>query len=113
MSMALIESHSRPSPTATSSVVVPVPAYEPAQFFDFARDLFCVAGLDGYFKLVNASWERVLGYSREELMSRAFLDFVHPDDPPSEFVVLAPEWENSLEAVERRCYYLNGQSDYF
>jgi PAS domain S-box-containing protein len=80
MSMALIESQSRPSPTATSSVVVPVPAYEPAQFFDFARDLFCVAGLDGYFKLVNASWERVLGYSREELTSRAFLDFVHPDD---------------------------------
>ena len=80
MSMALIESQSRLTPTATSSVVVPAPAYEPAQFFDFARDLFCVAGLDGYFKLVNASWERVLGYSREELMSRAFLDFVHPDD---------------------------------
>ncbi len=80
MSMALIESQSRPSPTATSSVAVPVPAYELAQFFDLARDLFCVAGLDGYFKLVNASWERVLGYSREELMSRAFLDFVHPDD---------------------------------
>jgi PAS domain S-box-containing protein len=63
-----------------TSVVVPAQAYEPAQFFDFARDLFCIAGLDGYFKLVNASWERVLGYSREELMSRAFLDFVHPDD---------------------------------
>jgi PAS domain S-box-containing protein len=80
MSMVLLESQSRLSPTATSSVVVPAPAYEPAQFFDFARDLFCIAGLDGYFKLVNASWERVLGYSREEFMSRAFLDFVHPDD---------------------------------
>jgi PAS domain S-box-containing protein len=80
MSMALIESQPWPSPTATSSVGVPTPAYELAQFFDFARDLFCIAGLDGYFKLVNASWERVLGYSREELMSRAFLDFVHPDD---------------------------------
>ncbi len=80
MSMPVIESQSRLSPTATSSVVVPAQAYEPAQFFDFARDLFCIAGLDGYFKLVNASWERVLGYSREELMSRAFLDFVHPDD---------------------------------
>jgi PAS domain S-box-containing protein len=80
MSTALIESQFRPSPTPTSSVVVPVPAYEPAQFFDFAGDLFCVADLDGHLKLVNASWERVLGYSREELMSRAFLDFVHPDD---------------------------------
>jgi PAS domain S-box-containing protein len=80
MSMALIESQPQPRQTDTSSVVVPAPAYELAQFFDLARDLFCIAGLDGYFKLVNASWERVLGYSREELMSRAFLDFVHPDD---------------------------------
>jgi PAS domain S-box-containing protein len=80
MSMALIESESRPISTATSSAVAPAPAYELAEFFGLARDLLCVAGLDGYFKLVNASWERVLGYSREELMSRPFLDFVHPDD---------------------------------
>ncbi len=78
--MALIESQSRLTPTATSSVVVPAPAYESAQFLDFARDLFCIAGFDGSFKLVNASWERVLGYSHEELISQAFLDFVHPDD---------------------------------
>jgi PAS domain S-box-containing protein len=56
------------------------PDYELAQFFDFAGDLFCVAGLDGYYKQVNASFERVLGYSREELLSRPFMDFVHPDD---------------------------------
>jgi PAS domain S-box-containing protein len=59
---------------------VPAPAYELAQFFHLARDLFCVSGFDGYFKLVNSSWERVLGYSREELMSRPFMDFIHPDD---------------------------------
>jgi PAS domain S-box-containing protein len=61
---------------------MPVPAadYELAQFFDFSRDLFCIAGFDGYYKLVNASFERVLGYSREELMSRPFIEFVHPDD---------------------------------
>ena len=61
---------------------MPVPAadYELAQFFDFSRDLFCIAGFDGYYKLVNASFERVLGYSRAELMSRPFIEFVHPDD---------------------------------
>jgi PAS domain S-box-containing protein len=80
MSIASIKPQSRPAPTATSSAVVPLPVYAPGHFFDFASDLFCVVGFDGYFKLVNASWERVLGYSREELMSRAFLDFVHPDD---------------------------------
>jgi PAS domain S-box-containing protein len=70
-------------PTAQSHTPgMPVPAveYELAQFFDFSRDLFCIAGFDGYYKLVNASFERVLGYSREELMSRPFVEFVHPDD---------------------------------
>jgi alkanesulfonate monooxygenase SsuD/methylene tetrahydromethanopterin reductase-like flavin-dependent oxidoreductase (luciferase family) len=40
-------------------------------------------------------------------------DFVHPDDPPSKFAVLAADLENALEAAKRRCYCPNGQSDYF
>jgi hypothetical protein len=40
-------------------------------------------------------------------------DFFHPDDPPCKFAVLAAERENPLEAARRRCYYSNGQSDYF
>jgi hypothetical protein len=40
-------------------------------------------------------------------------DFFHPDDPPSKFAVLAAEWENSLDAAKRWCYYPNGQPDYF
>jgi PAS domain S-box-containing protein len=63
--------------------------YELAQFFDFSRDLFCIAGFDGYYKLVNASFERVLGYSREELMSRPFMEIVHPDDVERAHDVLA------------------------
>jgi hypothetical protein len=31
-------------------------------------------------------------------------EFVHPDDPPSEFAVLAAERENLLEAPKRWCY---------
>jgi PAS domain S-box-containing protein len=68
---------------------VPAPEYELAQFFDFSRDLFCIAGFDGYYKLVNASFERVLGYSREELMSRPFMEIVHPDDVERAHDVLA------------------------
>ena len=43
-------------------------------------DLLCVAGPDGYFQTVSPSWTALLGYSREELLSRPFTDFVHPDD---------------------------------
>jgi len=53
------------------------------RFFDLSRDLICLATFDGYFKTLNAAWERTLGFSREELMARPFLEFIHPEDIPA------------------------------
>ena len=50
------------------------------RFFSLSLDLLSVLGLDGYFRQLNPSWERTLGYTKEELTSRPFLEFVHPDD---------------------------------
>ena len=50
------------------------------EFFDLSLNLWCVAGTDGYFKRVNPAWEATFGYTTEELLSRPYLDFVHPDD---------------------------------
>ena len=50
------------------------------RFFENAIDLLCFLSFDGYFHRLNPAWERTLGYSREELMSRPFIEFVHPDD---------------------------------
>lgn len=50
------------------------------RLFRMSLDLLCVAGLDGYFRQVNPSWTRVLGWSREELLARPVVDFVHPED---------------------------------
>lgn len=50
------------------------------QLFNVLPDLLCVLGFDGRFRDVNPAWERVLGYSREELLDRPFTDFIHPED---------------------------------
>src|SRR5919204_698005 len=48
--------------------------------FDIEHDLICTAGSDGRFTSLNAAWTQLLGWTREELMSRPFIDFVHPSD---------------------------------
>lgn len=50
------------------------------QFIDLSIDMFCVAGFDGYFKNLNPSWERTLGFTQAELKSKPYLEFIHPED---------------------------------
>ena len=50
------------------------------RFFEINIDLLCQLDFNGYFKRLNPAWERTLGWSRAELMSRPFVEFVHPDD---------------------------------
>lgn len=50
------------------------------QFFTLSIDLLCFLDFSGHFRRLNPAWERTLGFSIEELTSRPFIEFVHPDD---------------------------------
>lgn len=50
------------------------------RFFDLSVDMLCLAGVDGYFKVLNQAWADALGYEDGELLRRPFVSFVHPDD---------------------------------
>ena len=50
------------------------------QLFNLSIDLLCVGGIDGYFRQVNPTFSRLLGYSKAELLNMPFMAFIHPDD---------------------------------
>ncbi|MGK3971889.1 PAS domain S-box protein [Sorangium sp. So ce118] len=53
---------------------------EQRRLYALAVDMLGIATLDGRFKELSPSWERTLGFSRQELMTRPYLDFIHPED---------------------------------
>lgn len=55
-------------------------ADENSRMFNNSLSLACISNFNGYLEKLNPAWEKVLGWSTEELMSRPFIDFVHPDD---------------------------------
>ncbi|MFB1484264.1 PAS domain S-box protein [Corallococcus sp. RDP092CA] len=55
-------------------------AEEREHFFQLSPDMFCIAGLDGYFKRVNTYFIHVLGWSEAELYQHPYTELLHPDD---------------------------------
>ena len=50
------------------------------RILEVSQDMICIAEMDGNFKYLNPAWEKNLGYTDEDLLSKKFVDFVHPDD---------------------------------
>lgn len=77
-------------------------------FFDVSMSLLCTADAEtNTFVDLNPAWEAVLGWSREELRSRPFTEFVHPDDRGPTFAVIQDMMDRGLDAVNFENRYLH------
>ncbi|MFA5012543.1 MAG: PAS domain S-box protein [Ignavibacteria bacterium] len=50
------------------------------KIFTHSIEMLCITGYDGYLKVLNPAWTSTLGWSAEELLSKPWNEFVHPDD---------------------------------
>lgn len=49
-------------------------------FYNISVDMIGIASIDGFFKNVNPAFEKILGYTTEEFLSRSYMDYIHPED---------------------------------
>jgi len=69
------ERESGPPEGASRSQVVQL-----QRLFSLARDLVGVIGYDGVVRVANPAWERVLGFTPEELRGFRMAELMHPED---------------------------------
>jgi PAS domain S-box-containing protein len=50
------------------------------RLFDLSLDMLGTASQAGFFTRLNPAWERTLGWTTQDLTSRPYISFVHPDD---------------------------------
>ena len=84
-------------------------AEENLMVFNNPVNLNAIAGFDGYFKRFSSSWTVLLGWSEEELRSKPFVEFVHPDDIAATRQAINFISEgNNLFTFENRCRCKDG-----
>ena len=69
------------------------------RWFAMASDMLATATPEGRFTRLNPAWETTLGWTREELMARPYLEFIHPEDVESTVAVASGLREASSRVI--------------
>ncbi|MEZ4524547.1 MAG: PAS domain S-box protein [Desulfobacterales bacterium] len=75
-------------------------------FFTMISDIFCIADIDGCFRLINPAAQKILGYSEEELLSKPYLEFVHPDDRKKTVQIIEEQLKQGVRVLNFQNRYI-------
>ena len=73
---------------------------ETERWFAMANVMLATATLEGTFTRVNPAWQRALGWTPEELMSKPYVEFIHPDDVAPTFAAAGILLDGSSQVVD-------------
>ena len=71
-------------------------------FFNNSPDMLSISQGDGCFLKINRAWEKVLGYTKEEIVGKYFSQFVNPEKMFTDEIN-----EKQLEAPTKNKYFIN------
>ena len=68
------------------------------KIMDLMWDAICVVDTEGRYVFVSASYERIFGYTPEEVLGRRMIELVHPDDRETTMAVAAAIMEGQPQS---------------
>lgn len=79
-------------------------------FFTVPLDMLCIISADGYLKRANPALSSTLGWSVEELLTRPYSEFLHPDDraPTAAEIGRQLQMGEGVQQFETRCLHKDG-----
>jgi PAS domain S-box-containing protein len=83
-------------------------------FFTIFHDLHSITDRLGYFWWLNGAWEKMLGYSRSELLATPFMELIHREDVTATRAAYADLIAGrNITNFVNRCRYKDGTYRWF
>jgi PAS domain S-box-containing protein len=81
--------------------------------FNLSQSFIGIANIDtATFTVINPMFKKILGYEEEEMTSKPFLEFVHPEDQKQTMDVIEKELKSGKPVISFENRYLNKSGNY-